>query len=382
MNTKHSLLHSCGLVLLAIATAFAAASTARADYVSTVLNDHPIAYYALYLTNSTEPDLSGNGNDANYVNMYPGFNNVPGPSAYITSGVSFDGLTTFVDLSTGTNTGILNFGGPITMEAWVQSATNGYIMGKGYDAGQNADEVEMRVDSGVIHGGTYNGTTGDAGVSGGHVSTNWVHAVVENDGTNWNLYANGQLMATSPDTVGAINFVDPWAIGDGTVSGASRIITGNLSQVALYSNALTATQVLTHYFVGNFGTTNIPPIIVTPPASQVAAPGAMVVFTFQAQSLLATTNQWYKNGIPLVNQTNATLVLNNVQTNQAGNYTVVVGNSAGTTPSAAANLSIETEGVYGFSPIAVSAASYNKDMIIEKQALMAATTATLDGGTA
>ena len=330
-----------------LVTMFAVTVQAQTAYESTVLADNPVGFWplSLYDTNATNgiaTDLSGNGNTGSYKNIYPGFNNVPGPSPYMTNGISFDGQTTYVDLSTGGHTGLLNFGGPITMEAWVQSTNdNGYIIGKGYDANQNSDEIEMRLMSGgAVHGGTYNSTTGDKGVTGGNIGTNWSYAAVTWDGTNWNLYFDGALISTSPDTVGAIDFVDPWAIGDGTVSGYSRLFTGNLSHVALYNNALTPRQVLNHYFLGNYGTTNLPPFIASQPASLTAGAGATVTFTCQPESLLPTTNQWYFNGNPVPGQTNATLVLSDIQTDNGGSYSVIIGNSAGSTNSAAATLTV------------------------------------------
>lgn len=369
------------LAMSALLAATATSARASTSYQSVVLGDHPLAYYALNLatdTNNIAPDLSGNGNDAAYVNIYPGYNNVTGPSAYITNGVSFDGATTFVDLSTGTNTSILNFGGQITMEAWVQpvnSTAGGYIMGEGYDASQNANENEMRLNNGDFHGGTY-GPAGDKGVTGGTETGNWTHLVVTYDGTNWNMYENGAFVTSSPDTVGAIDFTDPWAIGDGTVSGNGRIMDGNLSNVALYNHALTPAQIAAHYFAGMFGNTNPLPHINTQPASAVSLPGGNVTFSVNVSSASTITYAWEKNGVP-TGQTNATLTISNVSPSNAGNYTVLVTNLAGSTNSTIATLSV---GLFGYSPVTLAASSYNEDMIVEKGALIAATTATLDAG--
>ncbi|HEV2435366.1 MAG TPA: LamG-like jellyroll fold domain-containing protein [Verrucomicrobiae bacterium] len=391
MKTIHPFHLSHGSFLLILAIAFwSSATSLKADYQSTVLADHPVGYWPLNLSDTNAgsgiaTDLSGNGNNGSYVNIYQGYNNVPGPSPYITNGISFDGLSTYVDLGTGNNPALLNFGGPITMEGWVQSATlagNGYVMGKGYDPTYGGDEISLRCDGYYSYqGGIYNTNLGDVRVTGGVVATNWVHLACTYDGANWNLFLNGALVAQTPSTNGALNFLTPWAIGDGTASANARIFQGNLSQVALYTNALTSAQVLTHYYVGIYGTTNVPPIITRQPASQLVSPGATVTFSYAAQSLLPVTNLWYKNGNPLPDETNATLVVTNVQTADVGSYSVLIGNSAGTTNSAGANLQVETEGVYGFSPIAITAGSYNEDMIIEKGALVAVTTATVDAGT-
>ncbi|MGH7940013.1 MAG: LamG-like jellyroll fold domain-containing protein, partial [Limisphaerales bacterium] len=390
MKTQNSLRCLRRGLFIGVAVAGLVSHSARADYTSTVLADNPIGFWPLNLAdtngaNGIATDLSGNTNNGTFVNIYVGYNNVYGPSAYITNGVSFDGLTTYVDLSTGSDPSLLNFGGQITMEAWVQSATlagTGYLIGKGYDPNYNADEISLRCDGSYQYqGGIYDASNGDVRVTGGIVSTNWSHVVCTYDGARWNLYVNGAFVVATSNTNGALDFPTPWAIGDGTASANNRIFEGNLSEVALYTNALTPSQILAHYFAGLYGTTNLPPIIVQEPASQLASPGGTVTFSSQVESLLPVTNQWYFNEAPLANQTNATLILNNVQTASAGSYSVIVGNAVGTTNSVTVRLSVEAPGVYGFSPIAIASSSYNEGMILAKGDLAPATSATMDEAT-
>ena len=94
--------------------------------------------------------------------------------------------------------------------------------------------------------------------------------------------------------------------------------------------------------VGSAGATNLAPVIFQQPAAQAAFPGGTVTFNYGADSAYPLTNQWYKDGAPLPAQTNATLVLTNVQINEAGDYSVVIGNGIGTTNSTAAYLSVVT----------------------------------------
>ena len=356
MKTQNSILRFCG-GLLAMGLMLLATVTARADYQSTVLGDHPIAYFPLNdITNAntgsgTTTDLSGNGNSSSYSLVYP----ATGPSAYITNAGLFLGPAygSLVDLSTAPNAGILNFGGPITMEAWVQSTniTQGPsdIVGKGYDSTKSYDELVLRANPGSsydYYGGSYNNTNGGASASGGLQTTNWTHLVSTFDGTNWNLYVNGALVGQGADTVGAINFSDPWAIGTGSADGASRNFQGNICQVALYTNALTQSQVLNHLFMGFVGImpSNAVPLIVSQPQSQSVYAGGTVTFSVTSVSPLLTTNQWYKNGSPLSGKTNTTLTLNNVQSGDAVNYSVRVGNSNGFTNSVSANLTLLASG--------------------------------------
>jgi hypothetical protein len=321
-------------------------------YERAVLNDNPIGYWPLDLsmdTNGVAADLSGNTNNGTYVHISPPANKVPGPSSNISNSVSFDGATTSVDLSGGGNTAWLNFGGPITMEAWVQLAASqfnqfGDIVAKGYDAGQNDDELEMRVNGGGFHGGTYNGTVGDQGVLYGPVTTNWTYLVCTWDGTNWNLYANAQLMSTSPDTVGALAFGDPWAIGDGTISGNTRFFTGNICQVAFYSRALTPAQVSTHYFAAAYGPPARPQIYADVQNPFFAFPGGAALNSVGVYGSLPLACQWRFNGRNLTDGSTITgslsnvLTLANVQTNEAGTYQCIVSNSVGSVTSSPASL--------------------------------------------
>ncbi len=345
MKTSNSFRRLFGWSALVAASALAM-PMARADYQSTVLGDTPLAFYPLNLavdTSGTATDVSGNGNDGAYVNIIAGSNNTNGPSAYITNAVNFNGTDTFVDLTAAPN---LSFTGPAAMEAWVRQADStsfGDILGKGYDS-STSQETFLRVDG--PYGSKYEANFGSAGVSGGQQTTNWTHVVVSNDGTNTALYLNGVLIQSVPDTTGAINFSDPWAIGNGTSAGNSRYFNGNLSEVAIYSHGLTAAQVLNHYSVGLIGVpaNNAVPIINVQPQAQSTYVGGKVVFSVTAVSALPMTNLWFKNGAPLPGQTNTTLTLIGVSAGDAVNYSVVIGNSNGKTNSAPAALALLTPG--------------------------------------
>jgi autotransporter-associated beta strand protein len=323
------------------------AAAVRADYQSTVLGDNPLAYYALNPASDpagVSPDLTGNGNNGAAANIAA----VPGPTAYITNAASFDGQTSAVDLGGGVNSGILNFSGPITMEAWAQPAdtTEGpkNIIAKGYDSSVNS-EITLRANAGNYLGGSYNG--GTHGASGGQQSTNWTYLVCAYDGTNWSLYVNAALVQRNPDATGSLNFSDPWRIGTGSGDyGSSRYFSGNISEVALYTNGLTAAQVLNHFYFGelNSSPTNSAPIIISQPQPQSTFVGGTVTFSVGVVSAFPTTNQWSKNNFPLPGKTNATLTISGANSGDAANYSVVVGNGKGTTNSASASLTLLASG--------------------------------------
>src|SRR5882724_2393118 len=156
MKKQNSTNHLCSRFMVTVALALTTAVTARADYHSTVLGDNPLAYYPINSdvdpTGIMATDLSGNGNNGTYNGTDPEVNTVPGPSSFIPNALLFNGFTSFVDLSTGSNPGLLNFSGKITMEAWVQPATPTVgsslpadILGKGYDG---TNEMTLRARGG------------------------------------------------------------------------------------------------------------------------------------------------------------------------------------------------------------------------------------------
>jgi len=341
----HSVIHRrYGRFLVVTCSMFAAVGSASASYQSTVQADNPIAYFALDAQDpsgaGTASDLSGNGNNAPYINVFP----ITGPTPYIANAGQFDpSSASSVNLP---NAGILNFSGNITMEAWVQpvapAQSLGNIIAKGYDAAANLENA-LRVNQNQYQGGSYsNGVSKMA--NGGVVTTNWTHVVATFDGTNWNTYVNTKLVAQVADTTGAINFSDSWAIGNGTIDGNGRYFNGSICQVALYTNALTPAQIVNHYVVAELNTSSAGalPVIAEQPQSQASFVGGAVTFSVFAVSASQTTNLWFKDGNPLVNQTNSTLVLSNLLLGAAGNYSVVIGNVNGTTNSSVAALTVTT----------------------------------------
>lgn len=331
-------------LVVAAGLALMTAAIAHADYQSTVLGDGPLAYYALNPAadgTATTPDLTGNGNNGVAVSIAA----ASGPSAYITNAANFNGSAA-IDLSQGGNPGLLNFSGPITLEAWVQPSSSSLfadIVAKGYDS-TTYQEIVLRVNG--PYGANYFGSSGSVGVSGGKQTTNWTYVVLSSDGANCSLYENGVLVQQSADTSGAVNFADDWMIGNGSSAGNARWFNGNISEVAIYNYGLTAGQVLKHYYAGllNSDPNVSAPIINVQPQPQSTYVGGTVTFSAQAVSASPMTNQWYKGAAPLPGETNSTLTVSDVGVGDAVNYYVVVGNGSGTTNSAPAALTLLTPG--------------------------------------
>src|SRR5712672_4528218 len=139
MKKQNPTHHLCVRAFSTFAVALITITSVRADYQSAVLGDNPLAYYALNPASDpagVSPDLTANGNDGTAYNINP----AAGPTAYITNSATFDpGSLSHIDLSTGSNPGLLQFTGPTTLEAWVQPADTSFgdIIAKGYDGSDN-----------------------------------------------------------------------------------------------------------------------------------------------------------------------------------------------------------------------------------------------------
>lgn len=91
---------------------------------------------------------------------------------------------------------------------------------------------------------------------------------------------------------------------------------------------------------GSVLTVDAPPLIVSNPASQSVDPGTNVTFSVVASGSPPLTYQWCKDGVPVVNATNASITLSNVQLSDEGGYSAKVSNPFGMVTSLVATLTV------------------------------------------
>jgi endonuclease/exonuclease/phosphatase family metal-dependent hydrolase len=84
----------------------------------------------------------------------------------------------------------------------------------------------------------------------------------------------------------------------------------------------------------------LPPVVIQQPENFAVVEGGVAVFTGSATGTQPLYYQWMFNDTPLSGKTNATLNLNQVTPQQAGNYSLVVSNVAGVTNSTPATLTV------------------------------------------
>lgn len=87
-----------------------------------------------------------------------------------------------------------------------------------------------------------------------------------------------------------------------------------------------------------------PPSITTQPVSKSVAAGSSASFTVVATGSSPLYYQWRFNGTKITGATTPTYTMSNVQSNNAGGYSVVVSNSAGSATSATATLTVTAAG--------------------------------------
>ncbi len=122
---------------------------------------------------------------------------------------------------------------------------------------------------------------------------------------------------------------------DGTVAGWGSSANGQSSPPVAATNLLAIAA-------GNSFNAGITPapVIRVQPADRLLVPGTNTTFSVQIVSALPASFQWRLSGTNLAGATNASLTLTNVQTGDAGSYSVMVSNHYGAISSSSAVLSL------------------------------------------
>lgn len=132
-----------------------------------------------------------------------------------------------------------------------------------------------------------------------------------------------------------------WQKDGVAISGATitTLIVNNVQTANLGNYTLVATN-MAGSTTSNIGALSFypPPSFTLQPTSQVVNPGSVATFIATATSTVPFTYQWQKDGVALAGATNTTLIVNNVQAANLGNYVLVATNPAGSTPSSVAAL--------------------------------------------
>lgn len=329
-------------------------AASAADYPTTILADHPIAYYRLEETSGTTvADSSSTG-------LFPATYLYSSDSLYPKLGQP--GIDTNSILLSAADPAFVYAGyypefneqAPFSFEIWARPTSVdsvNYRCPVGNFSGWVANPSGWYVyqTPGTPSTSTFEFVSGDQNVyinAPGVTPGKWYYLAATFDGTNFSFYVNGVLIGTQNDanylansTAGSYN-----ALGIGERGDNAQYFDGNLDEFAYYTNALTAAQVLNHYEVGtnSFRVAAVPPSILQDVTSVSAYAGHTVQFSVLADGTAPLAYQWYKGTSPISGATSNTLSFTCTPADDGTTYYVHISNGVGATNSSTATLTVST----------------------------------------
>ncbi len=295
---------------------------------------------------------------------FPGFESTN--AAY-----SFDGLTMDTDTKlVGLNNNLSQF----SIIGWFNSAGN-QIQRTGLFGQNDVNELGYHGTNlqGVVQVGIWTPNGGAAYLLQSQINPfQWYFAAGVGDGNSINFYlfstngAGGFEVAQATTLASTTNYgasLFPFRIGGGGIlDPTGNFFAGQIDEVAVFHRALSAGE-LAGLFATAIGVSALPPEITQQPqpASVTLYAGRTASFSVTAVGSTPLSYQWRTNGVPLpaggnvATSTNATLTITNVVPANAGNYDVVITNSAGSVTSSVVALGVITPALGGYEAVAGAA---------------------------
>ncbi|MEI6035137.1 MAG: immunoglobulin domain-containing protein, partial [Verrucomicrobiae bacterium] len=179
------------------------------------------------------------------------------------------------------------------------------------------------------------------------VGGNFTITAAVHSGTSEAVYADGTSVFTATGKLAAIaNTNSSGFLGRGNTNAgtptSNYYFQGDIAEVIVYNRTLGAeelSQVNSYLSIKYFCAA---PAIITQPASASVAPGGNATFTVAATGTPAPTYQWRKDGADISGAISANLTISNAQAANAGTYTVLLTNSAGSLVSNPATLTVQS----------------------------------------
>ena len=285
MSKKALLRFRFSLVIIGVMVTRPAES--QSAFSNAVINLNPVAYWPLQETvqppaADVETNLGslGAAGNAYYssTNVIKGAAPIPGDTGDFAVACSITAAGSFLAVPTTTGAPFLP-AGPFSVEVWVDPtnvtvsqtiiAQTGAAGSGGPNGGANSAGWSLNVayvpslnattaNSVTFH--VYNGVGFAGGAEASYYSVSgfapgtWFHIVGVFDGTNAHLYVN-TVPGNSTQAINGTQALDTW---DELTIGCGRGLHnnqfgGSIDEVAIYTNALTSTQVTTHYSAGSGG---------------------------------------------------------------------------------------------------------------------------------
>ncbi len=254
----------------------------------------------------------------------------------------------------------LNVGpGPgLTFEAWINPAdfTNRLYMAEWNNGSGGLGAQFSVLTAGEFGLGAGNiwvnlkdtgGNDHNLGAPGGTLVTNqFQHFAATYDRTTGlaKIYRNGVVVSSQNLGIFTPQTTYDFYVGRRVSGGANFSFRGSIDEPSLYNRALTDAEVLAIYSAAASGkcSSPVPPSITQQPFPVTTVIGGSAYFSVLASGSPTLNYQWHFGSNEISGATNNSLTLSNVQLFHAGNYSVTVSNSVGTTNSSAVLLSVTT----------------------------------------
>jgi hypothetical protein len=172
------------------------------------------------------------------------------------------------------------------------------------------------------------------------------------------LYVDGALVASGARSGPIAYDSNPMQIGADINNGVLGLFfDGKIDETSFYNRALSPAEVASIYTAASAGKCGPPPAILIQPQSQNALPGGSAAFSVTAGGKPPLNYQWQFDGTNISGATNMSLSLANVRCANAGSYTVIVSNLAGSATSSNALLTVVLPPMIAMQPASQSVES-------------------------
>jgi len=301
----------------------------------------------------------GNGHDAANGNFATLSNGVAFSPGEVGQSFSFDGANDFIrippsaSLNVGTNSGL-------TIECWINPASvagqqplvewNNPLLTRTDGAHlwisvASAGSLYVNLVDSVLNNHIFSSPAGIV------TPNTFQHVAVTYDKASGiaTFYYNGAAVATQNIGVFTPLTTHPLYFGHRPY-GSGYFYTGLMDEVGLYNRALTPTELQSLYNSSTLGRCATAPVVLQPLPSLSVPVGSNAGFNAVVAGSQPLTYQWYFNNVALTNDahfngaTSNQLTITATQTNDAGNYRLVVSNSTGASTSTVATVQV------GFAP--------------------------------
>ena len=292
---------------------------------------------AYYPFNGNANDVSGNGNNG----TVQGATLASDRFTQASSAYSFDGVNDQIEVAHSASISPTN---EVTVAAWIRPLAyedNKHCVSKGSHV--NYFSRSYSLQGPWVDGKWRAALSTPAGEvvvasSDNAALTQWSHVLMSYDGAAVKLYVNG-VLSSSQAVVGLITQTSEGLfIGSHKFYAASDYwFNGGIDDVRIYNRALSAAEVAQLHAREAVA---VSPAVTVQPTNVTASVGNSAIFSVTATGSTPLAYQWVKDGLSVSDATNATLTLNTLQTNQAGGYSVVITNAAGSVTSSVVTLTV------------------------------------------